>query len=78
MPSCIASGTRFSTRTSMSETGTLFSSRQPFAQSARVKYDDIAQRYGDALYAGKYDPAARPVAATPAPASASGAAANAQ
>ena len=32
--------------------GTLFSSRQPFAQSARVKYDDIAQRYGDALYAG--------------------------
>ena len=32
--------------------GTLFSSRQPFAQSARVN-DDIAQRYGDALYAGK-------------------------
>ncbi|AOK19344.1 hypothetical protein WT26_25860 [Burkholderia cepacia] len=48
--------------------GTLFSSRQPFAQSARVKYDDLAQRYGDALYAGKYDPAAR--AANPASATA--------
>ncbi|KAF1855347.1 hypothetical protein Lal_00005360 [Lupinus albus] len=34
--------------------GTFFSSRQPFAQSARVKYDDLAQRYGDALYAGKH------------------------
>ncbi|RQT71675.1 hypothetical protein DF045_18570 [Burkholderia cepacia] len=55
--------------------GTLFSSRQPFAQSARVKYDDLAQRYGDALYAGKYDPAARPVAAAPAPAPASAASA---
>ncbi|KVF68610.1 hypothetical protein WS75_29785 [Burkholderia sp. FL-7-2-10-S1-D7] len=56
--------------------GTFFSSRQPFAQSARVKYDDLAQRYGDALYAGKYDPAARPAAA--APASAAAAAASAQ
>lgn len=46
--------------------GTFFSSRQPFAQSARVKYDDLAQRYGDALYAGKYDPAARPATAAPA------------
>ncbi|WP_446901461.1 hypothetical protein [Burkholderia sp. YIM B11467] len=54
--------------------GTLFSSRQPFAQSARVKYDDLAQRYGDALYAGKYDPAARPAVAAPA----SAASANAQ
>ncbi|WP_026121521.1 hypothetical protein [Paraburkholderia kururiensis] len=44
--------------------GTFLSSRQPFAESARVKYDDIAQRYGDALYAGKYDPAARPAAAS--------------
>ncbi|KWF82345.1 hypothetical protein WL93_23550 [Burkholderia diffusa] len=50
--------------------GTFFASRQPFAQSARVKYDDIAQRYGDALYAGKYDPAARVPAATPASAAA--------
>ncbi|WP_244141492.1 hypothetical protein [Burkholderia gladioli] len=40
--------------------GTVLASRQPFAQSARVKYDQLAQRYGDALYAGKYDPAARP------------------
>ncbi|AIO30996.1 hypothetical protein DM39_7171 [Burkholderia cenocepacia] len=42
---------------------TIFASRQPFANAARVRYDDIAQRYGDALYAGKYDPAARPAAA---------------
>ncbi|KWA81390.1 hypothetical protein WL30_27840 [Burkholderia ubonensis] len=48
--------------------GTLFASRQPFAAAARVKYDDLAQRYGDALYAGKYDPAAR--AANPASATA--------
>ncbi|KUZ17135.1 hypothetical protein WL88_08925 [Burkholderia diffusa] len=54
--------------------GTFFASRQPFAQSARVKYDDIAQRYGDALYAGKYDPAARVPAATPASAAAASAA----
>ncbi|MGH8780541.1 hypothetical protein [Paraburkholderia sp.] len=38
--------------------GTIFSSREPFAQSARVKYDQIAQGYGDRLYAGKYDPRA--------------------
>ncbi len=43
--------------------GTFFASREPFAQSARVKYDEIAQRYGDALYAGKYDPNARTVPA---------------
>ncbi|HEF5873244.1 TPA: hypothetical protein SAY52_003893 [Burkholderia cenocepacia] len=54
--------------------GTFLSSRQPFAQSARVKYDDLAQRYGDALYAGKYDPAARSAAAAAAaPASAASA-----
>ncbi|RQS14671.1 hypothetical protein DIE07_05200 [Burkholderia sp. Bp9002] len=40
--------------------GTVIASRQPFAQAARVKYDTLAQRYGDALYAGKYDRAARP------------------
>ncbi|KVX64844.1 hypothetical protein [Burkholderia stagnalis] len=40
--------------------GTVLASRQPFAQAARVKYDALAQRYGDALYAGKYDRAARP------------------
>ncbi|GAB7537852.1 hypothetical protein [Burkholderia sp. 3C] len=43
--------------------GTVLSTRQPFAASARVKYDEIAQRYGDDLYAGKYDPAARPAPA---------------
>ncbi|NIE88616.1 MULTISPECIES: hypothetical protein [unclassified Burkholderia] len=53
--------------------GTVLATRQPFAQSARVKYDELGQRYGDALYAGKYDPAARPAAASAAaPASASG------
>ncbi|MEK2603872.1 hypothetical protein [Burkholderia arboris] len=51
--------------------GTFFSSRQPFAQSARVKYDDLAQRYGDALYAGKYDPATRQAAAAAAASAAS-------
>jgi DNA repair exonuclease SbcCD ATPase subunit len=47
--------------------GTFMKTRQPFAQSARVKYDEIAQQYGDQLYAGKYDPnavAARPAAAS--------------
>lgn len=43
--------------------GSLFASRQPFARAARVQYDDIAQRYGDTLYANKYDPAARAAAA---------------
>ncbi|WP_175995141.1 hypothetical protein [Burkholderia vietnamiensis] len=54
--------------------GTFFASRQPFAQSARVKYDELAQRYGDALYAGKYDAAARAPAAAPASAAAASAA----
>ncbi|MFM0644647.1 hypothetical protein PQR14_09965 [Paraburkholderia bryophila] len=44
--------------------GSFFASRQPFAQGSRVKYDEIEQRYGDALYSGKYDPAARSVAAS--------------
>jgi uncharacterized protein (DUF3084 family) len=57
--------------------GTFMKTRQPFAQSARVKYDEIAQRYGDQLYAGKYDPNALPVPAVAAsgiPASAAAAA----
>ena len=55
--------------------GTFLASREPFAQSARVKYDDIAQRYGDQLYDGRFDPAARPAtAATATAASAAGAA----
>lgn len=54
--------------------GTIFASRQPFANAARVRYDDLAQRYGDALYAGKYDPAARPAVAANASAPAAAAA----
>ncbi|HEY4352474.1 MAG TPA: hypothetical protein VGN31_14680 [Paraburkholderia sp.] len=43
--------------------GTFMKTRQPFAESARVKYDEIAQQYGDQLYAGKYDPNALPAPA---------------
>src|SRR6201991_57406 len=55
--------------------GTFMKTRQPFAESARVKYDEIAQQYGDQMYAGKYDPNALPAPAvaasgTPAPAAA--------
>ncbi|MBR7971593.1 hypothetical protein KDX01_00500 [Burkholderia vietnamiensis] len=57
--------------------GTFFASRQPFAQAARVRYDELAQRYGDALYAGKYDAAARAPAAAPASAASAGASAGA-
>lgn len=52
--------------------GAFLKSRQPFAEGVRVRYDEIAQRYGDQLYAGKFDPAAR--AAAPATAAASSAA----
>jgi DNA repair exonuclease SbcCD ATPase subunit len=55
--------------------GSFLASRQPFAQSARVKYDEIAQRYGDQLYGGKFDPAARPAKSATAPATAPAAAA---
>nr|WKF56245.1 hypothetical protein HUO10_000695 [Paraburkholderia busanensis] len=58
--------------------GTFLASRQPFAQGARVKYDELEQRYGDALYSAKYDPAARGVAAGAAGASAGAAAAAVQ
>jgi hypothetical protein len=30
--------------------------RQPFAQGARVKFEEAAQAYGDKLYNSKYDP----------------------
>src|SRR5262249_32556030 len=56
--------------------GTFMKARQPFAQSARVKYDEIAQQYGDQLYEGRSDPNARPVPAAAA-SSASGAPATA-
>lgn len=40
---------------------TLMSARQPFAAQSRVKYEQIAQDYGDKLYEGRFD--ARSVAA---------------
>ncbi|CAM2152327.1 DNA repair protein [Pararobbsia alpina] len=60
---------------------TVLKTREPFAQSARVKYDEIAQDYGDKLYGAKFDPrmsataaASTPAAAAPAaPASVAGA-----
>jgi uncharacterized protein (DUF3084 family) len=36
--------------------GDLFKIRQPFSESARVKFDQSAQDYGDKLYNGQYDP----------------------
>jgi hypothetical protein len=43
---------------------TYLKSREPFAQQARVKYDQIAQDYGDQLYAARFDPnAMTPLAA---------------
>jgi uncharacterized coiled-coil DUF342 family protein len=50
--------------------GSVLASRQPFAAQSRVKFEQIAQQYGDKLYEGKFDvravsaPAA--AAATPA------------
>lgn len=43
---------------------TVMSARQPFAAKSRVKYEDIAQQYGDRLYEGRFD--ARAVTAPPA------------
>ncbi len=45
--------------------GTFLKSREPFAQGMRVKYDQLAEQYGDQLYAGKFDPNARPATAAP-------------
>jgi colicin import membrane protein len=53
------------------DVGTLMSVRQPFAAQSRVKYEQIAQDYGDKLYEGRFDERS----VTPSPAgSASGAA----
>lgn len=49
------------------DVGTVLASRQPFAAQSRVKYEQIAQQYGDRLYESKFD--VRAVAA-PAPAAA--------
>jgi len=35
--------------------GTVIAARQPFAAQSRVKYEQIAQQYGDKLYEGKFD-----------------------
>lgn len=35
--------------------GTIVSVRQPFAAQSRVKYEQIAQQYGDKLYEGRFD-----------------------
>ncbi|MBA9939117.1 colicin import membrane protein [Ralstonia sp. 151470066-2] len=45
---------------------TVIAARQPFATKSRVKYEQIAQEYGDKLYDGRFDPRA---VAAPAPAS---------
>jgi hypothetical protein len=42
--------------------GTMLSSRQPFAASARVRLENAAQGYGDRLYDQRYDPRAIRVA----------------
>jgi chromosome segregation ATPase len=50
--------------------GSVLASRQPFAAQSRVKFEEIAQQYGDKLYEGKFDVRAvkAPAAAAPAPA----------
>lgn len=35
--------------------GTVMRSRQPFAAQSRVKFEQIAQQYGDKLYEGRFD-----------------------
>lgn len=48
--------------------GTIMTVRQPFAAQSRVKYEQIAQQYGDKLYEGRADAhsASTPVANAPA------------
>lgn len=45
--------------------GTLVAARQPFAAQSRVKYEQIAQEYGDKLYEGRFD--ARSISQAPKP-----------
>lgn len=53
--------------------GTVMAARQPFAAQSRVKFEQIAQQYGDKLYEGRFDArsvtAAPPQPAAPAPGS---------
>ncbi|WP_034303724.1 hypothetical protein [Herbaspirillum sp. RV1423] len=51
--------------------GTIMSVRQPFAAQSRVKYEQIAQQYGDKLYEGRFDPRSTAAPAAGAPAAAS-------
>ena len=44
--------------------GDVLRTRQPFAAAARVRFDEIAQRYGDELYQGRFDPHMQPAAVT--------------
>ncbi|MDP9902449.1 hypothetical protein [Variovorax ginsengisoli] len=37
------------------DVGRVLASRQPFAAQSRVKYEQIAQQYGDKLYEGRFD-----------------------
>lgn len=56
------------------DVGSVLASRQPFAAQSRVKFEQIAQQYGDKLYDSKFDvravgapaPAAAPAATAPA------------
>lgn len=47
--------------------GDVMSARQPFATKTRVRYDEIAQQYGDKLYDGRFDAraASAPVVSAP-------------
>lgn len=49
--------------------GSVLASRQPFAAQSRVKFEQIAQQYGDKLYEGKFDARAVNAPAPGAPAS---------
>jgi chromosome segregation ATPase len=66
------------------DVGSVLVSRQPFAAQSRVKYEQIAQQYGDKLYEGRFDvrsveaAAAAAAAAKANPAPAPGAAAPAK
>lgn len=57
------------------DVGSVLAARQPFAAQSRVKFEQIAQQYGDKLYEGRFDarsvttpaaPAAAPASAVPA------------
>lgn len=50
--------------------GEVMASRQPFAASSRVRYEEIAQKYGDSLYEGRFDARAVRAAAPATPAAA--------